>query len=79
LIFVTLISIIILWINIHNNHLVASIYLGWDSWYWYYLVNSKWTEKLEYWIFDIYWCNDIACNTNKWIVLRRYIDYYSIF
>jgi hypothetical protein len=79
ILFVTIISVLILWISIHNWNLVSSTYLWWSKWFWYYLIEGKWEEKLEFWEFLVNGCNDIACNTNKWVVLRRYIDYYSVF
>jgi len=73
--FVSIVSIVLLGITYFRSDIVSTIYLWWNKWYWYFLVDNK----LEYWEFNVKWCSNIACETNKWIVLKRYIDYYSIF
>lgn len=79
LMFVSLLSVIILGISTFRWELVSSTYLGGDSAYWYFLSDAVKDPALEYWKIIITGCNDLACNTDKWVVFRRYIDYYSIF
>lgn len=77
--FIIIISIMILGIRFYNWELVTSNYLWWDEAYWYYLQWNEWEEKLNFWKITINGCNETACNTNKWVVIKRYIDYYTIF
>ena len=77
--FIIIISIMILGIRFYNWELVSTNYLWRNSAYWYYLQWNGWDETLKYWKININWCNDDACNTDKWVVIRRYIDYYTFF
>ncbi len=76
IVFVTIVSIMILWITSFRWELVSSVYLWWPGGYWYAL-NEK-TENLYYTEFKITkWCNESACITDKWAVFKRNIDYYT--
>lgn len=59
-----------LWID--KNWIRTKIYLGQKNVVWTYIVNNK----LEYWKIKIESCSKNACISEKWIILRRFIDYY---
>ena len=61
-----------IWLWIFNWKLKTNIYLWQNHGYWYYINNLQ----LEYWEFKIKWCNINACISDKWMVLKRLIDYY---
>jgi len=80
-IIISLLSIIILWLSIRDGTVVSNTYVWGSEAFGFYLVEDKENNKtkLDYGRFEINGCNDIACNTSKWVVIKRFIDYYTLF
>lgn len=78
-IIICLLLVISFWISIKNWDLMVSSYVWWNIAYGYYIKETNNGSWLWYGKIEIDGCSETACTTDRWIVLKRYIDYYSVF